>query len=40
MVTGMDDCNDEYIVAGAFEYAGKPVNFESFLKLIDGIFNN
>lgn len=40
VLTGMDDCYDEAIEAGATKYVRKPVRFESFLKLIESIFNN
>lgn len=38
VLTG-DDFHDEAIAAGAIKYVRKPVRFESFLKLIESIFN-
>jgi len=40
VATGMDNFQDEAFEAGASEYVTKPVRLESFLKLIESIFNN
>jgi len=37
VTTGMHDCHDEAIAAGAIEFVKKPVNMESFKKLIANI---
>jgi len=40
VVTGMDDCHDEAIAAGAIGYVRKPENLERFLEMIENILNN
>ncbi len=40
VATGMHECRDEAISAGASEYATKPLQLEGFLRLIENIFNN
>lgn len=40
VTTGMHDCHDEAIAAGAIEFVRKPVRFENFEKLVESILNN